>query len=55
VVPPHVLHVVRKGEHVVAVRYVGADPSLFTREAKPDVPALQAMSRAVLDEVLGKL
>lgn len=48
-------HVVRKGAHVVAVRYVGADPSLFSREANPDVPGLQAMSRAVLDEVLGKL
>ncbi|MDX8052059.1 hypothetical protein SK571_21945 [Lentzea sp. BCCO 10_0798] len=48
-------HVVRKGEHVIAVRYVGADPSLFTKEAKPDMTELQSMSRAVLDEVLGKL
>lgn len=48
-------HVVRKGAHVVGVRYVGADPGPFTREAAPDVPELQAMSRVVLDEVLGKL
>lgn len=48
-------HVVREGANVVAVRYVGADPSLFSREANPDVPGLQAMCRAVLDEVLGKL
>lgn len=48
-------HVVRTGEHVISVRYVGADPGLFTEEAKPDVTALQSMSRAVLDEVLGKL
>ncbi|WP_285643211.1 hypothetical protein [Lentzea sp. NBRC 102530] len=48
-------HVVRKGERVIVVRYVGADPGLFTAETTPDVTQLQAMSRAVLDEILGKL
>lgn len=47
-------YIVRKGDDVVSVEYIGWDPGLFTRGA-PDTDEQEATAKAVIEEVLGKL
>lgn len=47
-------YIVRKGEDVVGVEYLGWDPGLFSR-THPDAAKHEAAAKAVAEEVLGKL
>lgn len=44
----------RKGDHCVLVEYTGADPGLFSL-TKPDLAEFAEISKAVMNDVLGKL